>query len=254
MYKSTWEGTVGCCYALGSSLLTRGTLGEAMAKVERVLSKNEWLDGRSRSDIRSTCDALCRSVLPLVKRGGTEIGTKEHVAICRAIVVRSEDVMKAWNRAWRREFVRKQGSEVKDGMALLRERDDPIVFYLVSSHQKPQKAHAELQGKVLVDRYWKSSLGDDMQREVGRYVKAHGTLTVQKAMGAPWYLVVRPNCRHQLIPLRTADVLSMPEKALKARFNRQAVKVRRPITDEQRAHVLGQMKNEIKRRLSKVGK
>jgi hypothetical protein len=111
-----------------------------------------------------------------------------------------------------------------------------------------------LQGKILVDRYWKSSLGEDMAREVGRYVRMHDMHTVQWAMGEPCYLCTRPNCRHQLIPLRTADVLGMPEKDIRKRFNKEATKVRRPITDEQRRHVFLQMKGELMRRLSKVGK
>ena len=245
---------MGCCYALGSSLLTKGTLGEAMARVERVLAKNEWLNGTSRADIRTTCEGVCRQLLGLTRRGGLEIGTKEHLAFCKMAVRLSEDVMKSWNRAWRREFVGGRRKEITGGMAVLRMRDDPIVFYLVSSHQKPQKAHAELQGKILVDRYWKSSLGEDMAREVGAYIKANKTLTVQRAMGEPWYLLVRPNCAHQLIPLRTADVLGMTEKDIRKRFNKEATKVRRPITDEQRRHVFLQMKGELMRRLSKVGK
>jgi hypothetical protein len=42
--------------------------------------------------------------------------------------------MKSWNRAWLREFVGGRRKEITGGMAVLRMRYGPIVFYLVSSH------------------------------------------------------------------------------------------------------------------------
>lgn len=252
MYRSTWYGTIGVCVAMGESLLERGTHGEAMARVGAVLARYE-LDRESLADIRATCDAVCRELMGLTKRGGLRRNSEEASVLVKRMALRCEDVMRAWNRAYKREWALHRGKEVVDGMSRLRRRARPVVFYLVSKHQKPQKAHAGYQGRLLIDRFWKKALAESGDYPaVLRYVKDNGIGTVQSAMGAPNYLIRRPNCRHVLIPVETSDVLGMSLAELNSKKQRE-VKAGRPLTDAQRYKALAQMKGVIVGKLRKAG-
>lgn len=253
MYKSTWDGTLAVMTAMGRSLLLSGTLGEARARVDHYLSKQSWMDRASLADVRATCEQVMASGRGLYKRGGWKKGTVEWSRLVRYLVNRSEDVMKAFNRAYKREWVRNRKKEVLDGMDLMRGKGRPVVFYLVSWHQKPQKAHAAYQGTVLVDRFWRRTLAnhpEDLAR-VAEYLKGHKLVTVQGAMGAPNYLITRPNCRHYLVPLETDLFLSTDLKDIKKAKESRPVIVKRPLTDDQRHHVFLQMKATLKGRLDK---
>ena len=83
------------------------------------------------------------------------------------------------------------------------------VFYMSSIHSNPAKDHADWQGKIYVDRYWRSILADDeaMLKRVGAYIRNHNTMSVQDVCGSPVYLITRPYCKHFLISLDTDEVL-----------------------------------------------
>ena len=90
------------------------------------------------------------------------------------------------------------------------------VFYMSSIHSNPAKDHAEWQGKVYVDRYWKSVLEGDLeaQKRVAAYIRNHNTMTVQEVIGAPVYLITRPYCKHFFIKLDTDEVMGNGVKAV----------------------------------------
>ena len=208
------------------------------------------MDKRSMSDVAFSAEEVIRNCLPFAKRGGLKVGSKEHYRLVRRIIAQTDVVMKAFNRAYRAAWKRVKGNQIVKGLASNRDRSDPVVFYLVSSHQKPQPAHKDLQGKRLVDRFWRSALeGNDRLDEVARYVKGNGIRTVQWACGAPHYLLTRVNCHHVLIPLHTSDVLG---GRVVARQGRQ-VGLKRPITDRQRAEVYGNLQDAILRAIEKEG-
>ena len=88
----------------------------------------------------------------------------------------------------------------------------PIVFYLCSVHTGPAEDHKEWQGKIYVDRYWRSVMEGarctaDQIRGVAAYIKNHQILTVQEVVNHKPYLITRPYCRHFFIPLSTVEVL-----------------------------------------------
>ncbi len=84
------------------------------------------------------------------------------------------------------------------------------VFYMSSIHSNPAKDHEEWQGRIYVDRYWKSTLDEqpDIQNKVAAYIRNHNILTVQEVCGEPVYLITRPYCKHFFIELDTDEVLS----------------------------------------------
>lgn len=84
------------------------------------------------------------------------------------------------------------------------------VFYMSSMHSNPAPDHADWQGVVFVDRYWRSVLGDDedTKKKVAAYIRNHDIVTVQDICGAPVYMITRPHCKHYMIPLDTDEVLN----------------------------------------------
>ena len=222
MYKTTEQGVKKICYAVAKGLLKNGTLSACRANVSAVLASLPWMDVRMKADVAREAEAMARKNIIYVRTAPW--------AIPRSIAYGLDGVMKAFNRSYRKAWKRTAHTYISSKMKLQRERD--VVFYLVSSHQHPQKAHEPLQGTVLIDRYWREATDDDLR--VSMYVQAHKPKTVQWAMGAPHYLITRPNCRHYLIPLRTKEVIGLTEKALKAKYQKKETGVHRPLTEKQR--------------------
>jgi len=190
-----------------------------------AISGIPWMDNASRSDLLNEALGLYKLISQLPPR-----------AVPRAIAFGIDGVMKALNRAYRRTWVRTRKTAIESGLKLHRAMEEPIVFYVVSSHQKPQKAHEPLQGKLLVDRYWKSTLeavGGDV-KAVGRFIRNRHIKTVQWAMGEPHWLLTRPNCKHFLIPVRTDVAMSDTAKALSNMSRRASRGTHRPLSDHER--------------------
>lgn len=198
---SRW--TIRCLESLGHALMAGGSLTACRAKFLEALDKVPWLDGPGRADIASQLEATMR------KARGMDA---KMVSVWLTSPRGFDPVMRAFNRAQRRMWLRTKQTSVKSGMKICREMEVPVIFYLVSSHQKPQPAHKDLQGRILIDRYWRETLRQSgLENEIPRiekYVKANNTLSVQSSMQDPYYLIVRPHCKHRLFPLRTSEVLS----------------------------------------------
>ena len=236
MYASTRKGTLQVMVGIGVGLVKYGTLTYCRKKVLAVLNATPWLDGKSRSDILAQAMDVARAGLLIKKKESIPYYVSVHL----------DDVMKAWNRAYKRTWVRTKKRNVVSGLKLRRNATEPIVFYLVSSHQKPQPAHEPLQGKILVDYYWKSTLeGHESLDAVAKFVKRHKVHTVQWAMGAPHYLITRPNCAHVLYPVKTSDVIGMNLRDLKNKYQPKRTGVHRPISDEQRAEDYRELKSLV---------
>lgn len=217
-------------------------MGSASSFVVEELGKMGWMDRDGRAQVRDAAMRLARKCL-LYKRE----------RIPEAIAYGLDDVMKAFNRAYKRTWVRTKRTGVESKMKLMRGRREPVVFYLVSSHQKPQEAHRDLQGKLLVDYYWKSTLGKagfDTDT-VGRVIRNRRIRTVQWAMGEPHYLITRPNCRHYLIPVKTSYVLSHSLEDVRRLEQRKETGVRRPLTDHKRWEEYLALRGTVLRALQK---
>lgn len=85
--------------------------------------------------------------------------------------------------------------------------DENQIFFICSVHEKPAKDHADWQGRIYVDRFWRTKVDESLRRAVESYIKNHNIYTVQEIMNAPVYLITRPNCKHFFIPLSTSEVL-----------------------------------------------
>lgn len=115
---------------------------------------------------------------------------------------------------------RKRLIELRDAMRIHRAKGG--VFYLLSSHSNPALGHAEYQGQIFVDRFWKSVSGGD--KRVQAYIRNHDTKTVQEIIKEPVYMITRPYCKHFFIKLNTDEVLKNGPK--KVRSNHPEAQVR----------------------------
>lgn len=228
MYPETRKGTRSCVLAVALGIADGKTSSMTM-RVDAVLDATPFLDVRSKADIRSACLDLAASASSF---------KKDPSKLIQFLSFHPDGVMKAWNRAYRRAWKRMAENVVKTGLRFHRFQEDPIVFYMVSWHQLPQPAHKDLQGTLLIDRQWRNALmetGDDvLLKRVAEYVKVQKIRTVQWAMGEPHWLIVRPNCKHYLIPMRTSAVLNSDPKSLKAMVRPDNRPQHRPITDQMR--------------------
>ena len=94
-------------------------------------------------------------------------------------------------------------------------QDEDQIFFICSQHEKPAKDHADYQGKIYVDRFWRQKVSDENRYAVLSYIRNHNVLTVQEIMGSPVYLITRPNCKHFFIPLGTDEVLHSSIKKIR---------------------------------------
>ena len=220
MYKETHDGTLLICKTLCKSLKVHHTLGRCSSDCGAVLSERfPWMDRRSRAEVLAEVDYLARKSFMMKERS-------------MFIAKNFAGVMKAFNRAYKRRWVATKGKAVRERRAVNRQVGK--VFYLVSSHQKPQPAHKDVQGTILVDRFWRGAVPKEKVEAVGKYIKDHGIKTVQWALDGPTWLITRVNCRHYLMTMQPDEVLSMTVEALKKKYQRRPTGVHRPITDEER--------------------
>lgn len=244
MYRETRIGTRKCLLASGKAAM-RGE--DPLRAGVAVLDGFGWMDDRDKADIRRTLAGILRPLRVM----------KNKLVPGYLAFSGTEPVMQAFNRAWKRRWVRTRKLMVRSQLKMQGDRAIPVVFYLVSSHQHPQPAHAELQGKLLVDRFWKSKLaaaGFDTT-SVAKYIRNRKIHTVQWAMGEPCYLLTRPNCRHYLIPVATKYALSHSLGDIRKLVQPRKTGVHRPLSDHDRwvafvdlrAAVLSDLRNELMR-------
>lgn len=145
---------------------------------------------------------------------------KHFVNMYRTQLYDPESSIKLMNQVERASTGRYKRDKLKNTMKENREQKLPIIFYLCTYHEKPGSDHKDYQGKIYVDRYWKSALLEGhglgwLEEPIKSYISNHGILTVQEVTQGKPHLITRPYCRHKLIALNTWDVLTSSLSAIK---------------------------------------
>lgn len=96
-------------------------------------------------------------------------------------------------------------SKRKKTRASLDEKNN--IFFLCSVHNKCRELHKPLQGKIYVDRFWRTKVSGDEYYAVLSYIKNHKVMTVQESMQEPFWLTTADYCKHYFIPIPTGTVL-----------------------------------------------
>ena len=137
------------------------------------------------------------------------------------------------------------------GSAVQEARMEGEPFFVVTTHQKPACGHKDIQGKLLIDRYWRSSLERSgkgwLIPSVQRFIAARSIRTVQWAMGKPTYLITRPYCRHRLVNIITYEALTSPPEGIVVLDH-----AHRSLTDAQRYARYQARRNAIRKGLRKI--
>ena len=152
--------------------------------------------------------------------GGTRLPPKQEVDFSDP--ANCKDLVQTLGKIERRTSSRKQRETIRDTFARARAVGIdqpgrlPMIFYACSSHSKPAKDHADYQGKIYVDRYWRKyctgTVPEWMILTVEEFIQKNEIITVQKIMGPPVWLCTRPYCKHKLYPVNTLTVLTEQPK------------------------------------------
>lgn len=160
------------------------------------------------------------TVTERVGTGGRSLPPKKEVDFARPS--NCKDLVQTLGKIERRTSSRKQKLQIKDTIARARSVGSdqsgrlPMIFYACSSHSKPAKDHADYQGKIYVDRYWRKYCTGMMPEwliaAVEDFIQKNEIISIQKIMGPPVWLCTRPFCRHILYPINTLTVLTEDPK------------------------------------------
>lgn len=136
--------------------------------------------------------------------------------------------VKLMNKLERSQIRRTKESKLKQGLKDNRDQNIPIIFYLCSWHDYCADGHQDYEGKLYVDKYWKSSMETHnellwMIPGITAYIRNHKVQTIQGITHGEPYLVTRPHCKHFFIPIDTFTVLTSSLNAIK-RENPQGFK------------------------------
>jgi hypothetical protein len=121
--------------------------------------------------------------------------------------------VKVMNQAEKNSEFRKKKKKILDTLRDNRSQRLPVIFYICSYHEKCADGHEDYQGKIYVDRYWKSAIEQYNELKwlvpaVTDYIKLHDIKTVQEVTHGEPYLVTRPYCKHFFTPLGMWQVLT----------------------------------------------
>lgn len=128
--------------------------------------------------------------------------------------------VKLMNQLERHQVRRTKEEKLKQGLKDNRDQTVPIIFYLSSWHDHCADGHQDYEGKIYVDKYWKSTMEKHpellwMIPGITAYIRNHNIKTIQDVTNNEPYLVTRNYCSHFFIPISTFDVLTSSLNAIK---------------------------------------
>lgn len=97
---------------------------------------------------------------------------------------------------------------------LQRAFDRGFIFFMCDVHPNCADDHKEYQGKIYIDKNWRSRVPPELYLPVLSYIELRHIKTVQSVLWKPVWLTTRPYCKHNLKPISTATVLSSPQNLL----------------------------------------
>ena len=108
------------------------------------------------------------------------------------------------HKIWEEIYAKKKNNDLR---TVLNNRNSDVIFFKCSEHYNPAKDHKDFQGKIYVNRFWRTRISKELYPSVLSYIRQNKVVSVQKIMGEPVYLTTRPYCKHYFIPLETSAVL-----------------------------------------------
>lgn len=164
--------------------------------------------------------------------------------------------VKLMNQLERHQVRRTKEEKLKQGLKDNRDQTVPIIFYLSSWHDHCADGHQDYEGKIYVDKYWKSTMEKHpellwMIPGITAYIRNHKVQTIQGITHGEPYLVTRPHCKHFFIPIDNFTVLTSSLNAIK-RENPQGFKKSAKKTPGQYRLEYYQLREAIRKRLESI--
>ena len=164
--------------------------------------------------------------------------------------------VKLMNQLERRQVRKTKEYKLKQGLKDNRDQTVPIIFYLSSWHDHCADGHQDYEGKLYVDKYWKSAMEKHsellwMIPGITAYIRNHKVQTIQGITNGEPYLVTRPHCKHFFIPIDTFTVLTCSLNAIK-RENTQGFKKSANKTHKQYRLEYYQLRESIRKGLGNI--
>lgn len=143
------------------------------------------------------------------------------------------------------------------------------IFYICSSFGDSRKEHADLQGKIYVDKDWETIISDEsLKEQISEYIAQHNVMTIQEVQDEETYgLGTWCNCRHSFEMIDIEMVLGINNDKdldkvrddLQMNFNGEYEETKNKALNKQRYYERGikEWKNkreEAELRVSKLGK
>ena len=100
-------------------------------------------------------------------------------------------------------------------------RDTGAIFYICNFLGDCAPDHVEMQGRIFVDKAWRSNAPEDKIEDIENYISYHNILTIQEVSENKPYLTTRPNCRHFFQYIALEDVLDIKNKDQLNDFRRE---------------------------------
>ncbi len=97
------------------------------------------------------------------------------------------------------------------------------IFYLCSHHTNCADGHREYQGKIYVSSDWINRCDSADRNKIQAYIRNHCCMTVEDVIGAPVWMVNRPNCGHFFKRIDTEVVLHSSVNRLLDDYNMKRV-------------------------------
>lgn len=115
-------------------------------------------------------------------------------------------------------FASKHASESNKTMIKLdnlqRAFDRGFVFFMCDVHPNCADDHKAYQGKIYVDKNWRSRVPSELYLPVLSYIELRHIRTVQSVLWKPVWLTTRRYCHHRLHEIPTTTVLNSPQNLL----------------------------------------
>lgn len=166
-----------------------------------------------------------------------------------------EQLVKSENKILRNEGIRARTSSLKQELKDNRSMEEPNIFYLCSHHANPAQDHEFWEGKLYVDRFWRSTVQgvypDELVKKIEKFIKAEDIKSVQWVTGFPVYMVTRPYCRHYFTPVPTTEVLGTDLKDIK-KNHPESVMWFRLLKEEERGKRFQDKRNTVTRALASL--
>lgn len=126
-----------------------------------------------------------------------------------------EKFTKSINEEAREREAKEKDEVIKSTLEYNRQLETPKIFYLASEHNDSAEDHKDYQGKMYIDKQWRSYIiNKDLIKIVEKYLHTHKTYYFQWVIGKPVWFITRPNCRHYFKVLSINEVINTPKEEL----------------------------------------